>query len=245
MYSPSVPKLTPPQPLFFATALAGSKKVPSGTRWLPWSLPLVLLIAATYLVISNWNLWLYAIWLGWFLVVLGVALTSFYSRTSSDAMWISIAMVSGSGIGILFPSLHTASELIAGREDDEEKQRRAVTNAAWFHYLGKAGGVAVGTCVFENRLFGMLDASEVYHEYAREYANVSVALLVRIRATPGGEGSPKVQIADMYAESLKSVWILLAVLAGVALLGSCFMMPRVTKASKDAEMENMNGGYVV
>ena len=68
---------------------------------------------------------------------------------------------------------------------------------------------------------------------------------MRIRATPGGEGSPKVQIADMYANSLKSVWILLAVLAGVALLGSCFMMPKVAKVEKDREMGDMNGGYVV
>lgn len=172
-------------------------------------------------------------------------MTAFYTRTSSDGMWISIAMVSGSGIGILFPSLHTASELIAGREEDDEKQRRAITNASWFHYLGKSIGVAVATCVFENRLFAQLDANEVYHKYAREYANVSVALLVRIRATPGGEGSAKVQIADMYSNSLKSVWILLAVLAGVALLGSCFMMPKVPKKERDAEMRNLDGGYVV
>ena len=172
-------------------------------------------------------------------------MTTFYSRTSSDGMWVSIAMVSGSGIGVLFPSLHTASELIAHRESDDEKQRRAVTNSSWFHHLGKSFGVALSTCIFQNRLFHQLDANEIYHNYAREYTNTSVSLLVRIRATPGGEGSAKVQIADIYSNALRSVWTTLAVLAGVALLGSCFMMPKKSKAENESEMKTLDGVQVV
>lgn len=217
------------------------KHVPSGVRWLPWSVPLVLFIVATYIVISRWNLWIYAIWLGWFLVLLGVSMTTFYSRTSSDGMWVSIAMVCGSGIGILFPSLHTASELIAHRESDDEKQRRAITNSSWFHHLGKSFGVALSTCIFQNRLFVQLDANDIYHNYAREYANISVSLLVRIRATPGGEGSAKVQIADMYSNALRGVWTMLAVLAGVALFGSCFMMPKKPQEEPQSQMRVPDG----
>ncbi|KAF1977760.1 MFS general substrate transporter, partial [Bimuria novae-zelandiae CBS 107.79] len=232
-------------PLYFGVAQAGTKDLPAGVRWLPWTVPLVILIFATFIVISRWNAWLYAIWLGWFLLLLGIAMTTFYSRTSSDGMLGAIAVVVGSGIGILFPSLHTASELIAGRERDDEKQRRAVTNTSWFHYMGRSFGVALATCIFENRLFRHLDTNDLYHNFARVYANDSVSLLVRIRATPGGQGSAKVMIADMYVQSLKSVWISMAVLAGLALLASCFMLPRVPKEEKEAEMRNLDGGYAV
>lgn len=173
-------------------------------------------------------------------------MTAFYTRTSSDGKWISIAIVSGAGIGILFPSLHTASELIACRESDDEKQRRVVTNSSWFHYVGKSFGVAIATCIFQNRLFRQLDANKIYHKFAREYTNDSVALLVRIRATPGGEGSARVQIEDMYVKSLRSVWILMAVLAGVALMASCFMMPKAPMKENEAEMKDLDtDGYVV
>jgi len=172
-------------------------------------------------------------------------MTTLYTRTSSDGTWIAIAFVSGSGIGILFPSLHTASELIASHEKDEEKQRRAVTNSSWFHYLGKAFGVAIGTCVFENRVFHHMDGNATFHDYAREYANDSVSLLVRIRATPGGEGSAKVQIADMYVDSLKSIWILMAVLAGLALLSSCFMMPKAWRKEEVEQLKDVDNTYAV
>lgn len=221
------------------------KDVPAGVRWFPWTIPLSIIILVTFVVISRWNAWVYAIWMGWLLVLFGVAMTSFYTRTSTDGKWVSIAIVSGTGIGILFPSLHTASELIASRERDDERQRRAVTNSSFFHCLGKAFGVGLATCIFQNRLLRQLDANEIYHNFANGYAVDSVSLLVRIRATPGGPGSPKVQIADMYVESLKSVWTLMAVLAGIALLASCFMMPKVTKEDKEAEMKDMGSGYVV
>jgi hypothetical protein len=125
------------QPLYFGVSQAGTKDVPAGVRWFPWTIPLAIIILVTFVIISRWNLWIYAIWMGWLLVLFGVAMTTFYTRTSSDGKWVSIAIVSGAGIGILFPSLHTASELIASRENDDERQRRAVTNSSFFHYLGK------------------------------------------------------------------------------------------------------------
>ncbi|KAL5449959.1 hypothetical protein PMIN07_001607 [Paraphaeosphaeria minitans] len=232
-------------PLYFGVAEAGMKQVPYGVRWFPWTIPLAIIILVTFVVISKWNAWIYAIWLGWLLVLFGVAMTTFYTRTSADGKWVSIAIVSGTGIGILFPSLHTASELIASRERDDERQRRAVTNSSFFHYLGKAFGVGLATCVFQNRLLHQLDASEIYHHFAKEYAVESVSLLFRIRATPGGPGSAKNQIEDMYVQSLKSVWILMAILAGIAFLASCFMMPKIRKEEKEAEMKDLDGSYMV
>ncbi|KAF1948410.1 MFS general substrate transporter [Byssothecium circinans] len=227
-------------PFFFTVAKMELMSLPPGVRWLPWMLPFVVFIVVTFIVVSRWNLWLPAIWLGWALVVLGVALTTLYTRTSSNAAWICIAMISGSGIGILYPSLHTASELIAAQ--DQSRTRRAITNYTFFHFLGKTVGVAMATSIFQNEIFKNLSKNPTYSEFARKYTNDAVALVARIRATEGGPGSAKEQIMDIYIKSLKMVWIVVAVLAALAFVNSFFMMPKETQVVEEVEMDR---SYVV
>lgn len=234
------PLLTSTQPFYFYVAKAGLRHLSAGVRWFPWTLPLVFFILVTFIVVSRWNIWLLSIWLGWFLVLLGVAMSTLYSRSSSDGLWICIAIVLGSGVGILYPSLHTASELIAAQEEDEKMVTRAVTNYSFFQLLGKTFGVGIATSIFENGLIEHLKDNPTFVGLARQYANDAVALVIRVRATSGGEGSPKTQIADAYIDSLRSIWITMAVLAGLALLASCFMMPKVEQESdREVEMKNL------
>lgn len=235
-----------PQPFYFSVAKPELSHLPAGVRWFPWTLPLVIFILITFVVVSRWNTWLPSIWLGWVLVLLGVALTTIYARTSPTGTWVSIAIVLGSGVGILYPSLHTASELIAEQEEEDNgKSRRAVTNYTFFQLLGKSFGVAIATSVFENEFFKHLRSNPLFERFAKEYTTDAVALVTRVRATTGGEGSPKTQIADAYVDSLKTIWILMAVLAGLALVVSCFMMPKESRKKQDVEMKNLDEGYVV
>lgn len=199
-------------------------------------MPLVFFVLATFIVVSRWNTWLLSIWLGWFLVLLGVGLTTVYSRTTTNATWVSIAIVLATGVGILYPSLHTASELIVAQQD-EAKTRRAVTNYAFFQLLGKACGVTMATSIFGNQLLKHLRSNATFERYARQYANDAVALVIRVQATAGGKGSPKEQIADAYVDSLRAIWTTMAVLAGLALVVSCFMMPKESDQSKTSEVE--------
>ncbi|KAF2256814.1 MFS general substrate transporter, partial [Trematosphaeria pertusa] len=233
-------------PFYFSVAKPELSHLPAGVRWFPWTLPLVIFILITFVVVSRWNTWLPSIWLGWVLVLLGVALTTIYARTSPTGTWVSIAIVLGSGVGILYPSLHTASELIAEQEEEDNgKSRRAVTNYTFFQLLGKSFGVAIATSVFENEFFKHLRSNPLFERFAKEYTTDAVALVTRVRATTGGEGSPKTQIADAYVDSLKTIWILMAVLAGLALVVSCFMMPKESRKKQDVEMKNLDEGYVV
>jgi hypothetical protein len=207
----------------------------AGVRWLPWMLPFIILVLTTFIVVSRWNMWLPAIWLGWILVLVGVSLTTLYSRTSSNATWVCIAMIAGSGVGILYPSLHTASELIAA--NNESRARHSITNYTFFHFLGKTFGVAMATSIFQNGLLKNLSNNPIFAEFATKYTNDSVATVAKILVTPGGPGTPKEQIMDIYVKSLKSIWIALAVLAAVALVSSFFMMPKESQVEQEVEMD--------
>jgi fucose permease len=211
---------------------------------------------ATYIIVSRWNCWLISIWLGWILVLIGVSLSTLLVRTESVAIWVSSAMLLGTGVGILYPSLHTASELIAAVDDDEMK-RRSVTNYAFFHILGKAFGIGIAASVFENELFRHLKNAPAFRPFARQYTNNAVALVVRIRSTPGGEGSPKVEIVDAYVNSLKAVWITIAVFVAIALIASVLGRPkepevqeadieiRIDEPPPDVELRSLDKSYVV
>jgi hypothetical protein len=211
---------------------------------LPWTLPFVTFILITYIVISRWNLWLFSIWTGWVMVLLGISLTTLYTRTSSIATWVAVAVLLGSGIGVLYPSLHTASELIAS-QGDEEMTRRSVTNYAFFHLLGKTYGISIGSSVFGNELLKRFESIPTVQEYARNYAKDAVALVARIRATPGGEGSAKMQITDAYVDTLRVIWIVLSVFAGLALLISVLGRPREKKRHRDVEMRDLDKEFAV
>ena len=160
-------------------------------------------------------------------------------------MWVCVAMLLGSGIGILYPSLHTASELIASQAFDEEMTRRSVTNYGFFHILGKTFGIAVGSSIFGNELLHHFRSIPSVKDYARNYAKDGVALVARIRATPGGEGSTRMMITDAYVDTLKVVWIVLAAFAGLALLISILGRPREAKPRRDVEMMNLDPEYIV
>lgn len=218
-------RLTTPQPFYFLTARTDLLTTSSGVIFLPWTLPFVLFIVATYIIVSRWNCWLLAIWIGWGLVLIGVSMSTALVRTDSNGVWVASAMILGTGVGVLYPSLHTASELMAAVED-EELTRRSVTNYAFFHLLGKAFGVGIAISVFQNQLLSNLKETPAVRDFAKVYAEDAVALVLRIRLTAGGEGSPKFRIIDAYVDSLKSVWIAMVILVVLAFVASFLGKPK-------------------
>lgn len=217
--------------------------MPVGVRWLPWTLPFVICVLVTFMVVSRFNLWLQAIWAGWALTTLGMGLTVMFTRTIPNAGWVCIAMVTGAGLGLLYPSLHTAAELIAAQ--DESRARRVITNYSFFHFLGKALGVAVGLSIFENELLKKLNANPTFTDYAVQYTNDAVATVAKIQRSPGGEGSAKVQAMDIYVGSLKTLWMVLTGISALALILSFFMKPKEEKSATTYTEVEMDRTYVV
>ncbi|CAI6258973.1 unnamed protein product [Periconia digitata] len=228
-------------PFFFTVAKLDLASLPVGVRWLPWTLPFIICVTVTFIVVSRWNLWLLAIWIGWALTTLGISLTVLFTRTVPNVGWVCIAIVTGAGLGVLYPSLHTAAELIAAQ--DINKARRAITNYSFFHFLGKAFGVAMGLSIFENELLKNLKANPTFEDFATRYTNDAVATVAKIQKT---EGLVQVQIMDIYVQSLRTVWMVLAGISGLALILSIFIKPRESKTAATTYREvEMDGTYAV
>ncbi|PSN61233.1 MFS general substrate transporter, partial [Corynespora cassiicola Philippines] len=198
-------------PLYFNIA-----KSLQATSLLPWTLSFAALAGVSFFLVSKLNYWRPAVWLGWVLTVVGVALMSLITRDSPTGMWVGIGVATGTGIGILYPGLHVAS--LVNDPADDEKVSIGVTNFTFFQFLGQTLGVAVGTSVFQNEFFKNLKARPFYVEDAALYAKDAVALVVRVRGPESS--STKIQMIDSYVDALRVVWIIMAALAGVALISS-------------------------
>jgi hypothetical protein len=183
-----------------------------------------------------------AIWVGWLVVVVGIALTTLYSRHSSTAQWVSIAVVSGSGMGILFPSLHTASDVVASQEG---RTKQAVTNFMFFQLLGKALGLGIATSIFQNQLRKGLADGLSFKRSAEAYTQDSVALIIKVRLTPQVSGVLRAEMADVYVSSLRAIWLFLVAVAGLALLSSLLIASNRRSRAREVEVRVLEHGYVV
>lgn len=213
-----------------------------GTYWFPWTFPIAITALITFLVISRWGFWRKAIWLGWVLLTLGGALTTLFSRTISDASWICIAITTGTGIGILYPSLHLFLQTLDVPEEDG--LRKTVTSFTFFQLLGNTFGLSISASIFQNELLRNFSSNPVFAEHASKYAKDAVALIIRVRAAKmSGE---KTQLFDAYVDSLRMVWVVMAASAGLALFASCFIKNNQQSGTRGTEMdEALNDRHVV
>jgi hypothetical protein len=236
-------ELTPNlQPLFFGVAKTDVGHTVVGEIFFPWTISLVAFVLITFFVVRKWDCWRVSIWMGWLLVVVGIALTTLFSRQSPTVQWVSIAIALGSGMGILFPSLHTASDVVASQEG---RTKQAVTNFMFFQLLGKTLGLGVATSIFQNKLRRCLANEPLFKRYAETYTKDSVALVVRVRATPHASGGLGMEIADVYVSSLRAIWIFLAAVAALALLSSFFIASNRQTRAREVEVRVLENGHIV
>jgi hypothetical protein len=209
------------QPLYFEVAKSNFSLVLTGVHLLPWTMTIAFFAALTAAFVNNSMRARPAIWLGWFFTTFGVALMILTNRTSTPALWTSTAVLSGIGLGILYPTLSAVSQMMANC--DAAGLPSAVTNHCFFQSLGNTIGVATGTCIFQNQLQKHLVRNNLLERLAKEYARDSIALIESIRKMPGGEGTLKTELGDAYVDALKTVWAFMAIVAGAAFVVSFFI----------------------
>lgn len=240
-------------PLYFNIAKPNLSLVGAGIRLLPWTLPLAVFALGTFFLLGKTKYVRPAIWTAWILITIGIALLVLVTRKSSAVLW-GCAVVSGSGVGILYPSLHISSQLAKSTNPksdgidvitatEEVDHTSAVTRFTFFQFLGQTLGVTIGFTVFQNRFLANLTANETFKNYAVQYVKGSVALVTRV---PLGEnGSPAAEMVDVYVHSLRAVWIVMAALAGTTLLVSLFMKEKEMARSKVPELIVLDEAYIV
>lgn len=170
----------------------------------------------------------WAIWSGWSLTVLGLALLYLLGPETSVPAFVFLNLIPGLGIGLLFTSMNLAAQAAS----TEKHVGFAAAMYIFMRSLGQGVGVAVGGVVFQSQFAVELRKYPDLARNATALARDASGLVQVIKAMPEGTAE-RTAIVNAYADALKVVWVVMAGLAFVALVLSF-----ATKGlSLNAEME--------
>jgi MFS family permease len=204
------------QPLYFE-AVKQYSPVISGVALFPATFTVAPMAIVTGLLITKFAAYRWAIWLGWTVTTLGIGLLVLLDVGTTIPQWIFIDLVSGIGLGILFPALQFELQAASSSKD----MAFAVAMFVFFRSFGQALGVAIGGVIFQNQMIKKLQAYPAYASRASELAKDAAALVEIIKNTAAGQG--KLQLMTAYTDSLRTVYIVMAALAGLCLFASLFI----------------------
>lgn len=157
-----------------------------------------------------------SIWVGWALSVFGTGLLCYIKEDSNIPTWIFILLVSGFGLGILFPSIGFAIQASA----KPKNLAIAVGMFSFFRAFGQAIGVAIGGVIFQNQMRHNVASYPALAPFAEQYSADAAGLVEIIRMMPDGEDKHNLKVA--YTDSLRIVWAVCCGVLAVAGLLSVF-----------------------
>ncbi|KIW92317.1 uncharacterized protein Z519_07301 [Cladophialophora bantiana CBS 173.52] len=204
------------QPLYFE-AVKGYTPVVSGVALFPATFTVAPMAVVTGLLITKFSAYRWAIWLGWGIATLGLGLLTILDVDTTIPQWIFIDLVSGIGLGILFPGLQFQVQAASTNKD----MAFAVAMFVFFRSFGQALGVAIGGVIFQNQMVKNLQKYPAYAARASDLAKDAAALVEIIKNTPAGAN--KLDLRTAYTDSLRTVYIVIAALAGFSLVASLFI----------------------
>lgn len=203
-------------PLYFE-AVKDYSPVISGVALFPSTFTVAPMAVVTGILITRFASYRWAIWLGWAISTLGLGLLVLLKVHTSIPQWIFIDLISGIGLGILFPALQFELQAASSSQD----MAFAVAVFVFTRSLGQTFGIAIGGVIFQNQMVKNLEAYPAYAAQASELAKDAAALVEIIKRTPQGEG--KLQLITAYTDSLRTVYIVIAAISGVCLVASLFV----------------------
>ncbi|KAK3177197.1 hypothetical protein OEA41_008526 [Lepraria neglecta] len=203
-------------PLYYE-AVKGETPIIAGISLFPQTFTVAPVAVVTGITITKIGRYRWAVWSGWSLATLGVGLLYLLDVHTSIVAWIFLNLVSGVGMGLLFPSTAFAIQAATKNQD----LAFAVALFSFFRAFGQAIGVAIGGTIFQNQMKIKLMAYPLLAPKASEYSADASALVQIIKSMQ--EGLAKDQLMQSYADSLKTVWAVMCGLAFIALLSSFFI----------------------
>lgn len=203
-------------PLYYE-AVQGYSPIIAGVALFPDTFTVAPLAVVTGISITVTGHYRWAVWSGWAITVLGVGLATLLKVDTSIPAWIFLTMVSGIGLGILFPSMQFSLQAATTNKD----MGFAVAMFSFFRTFGQAIGVAIGGVIFQNQMEKKLRAYPQFVSRASELAKDAAALVQIIKETP--EGQDKLDLRTAYIDSVRVIFIVLCALASVALVSSFFI----------------------
>ncbi|OCK77281.1 putative siderophore iron transporter [Lepidopterella palustris CBS 459.81] len=202
-------------PLYFE-AVKGYSNLIAGVALFPQTFTVAPAGALAGALLTKTGRYRWSIWLGWILGTLGLGLFCVLDVHTSIPGWIFLNLVSGIGLGFLFPAIATAIQASVA----SEHVAIAIAIFSFFRSVGQALGVAIGGVVFQNRMLANVRSYPSLAPNAALYSQDAVGLVEILRSMP--ENDVRRDLIQAYADSLRIVWAVCCALGGVAFLVSLF-----------------------
>ncbi|KAL8730120.1 MAG: hypothetical protein Q9181_004777 [Wetmoreana brouardii] len=170
------------------------------------------------LLIDNVRKYLWSVWLGWILCVVGIGTMTLLDHDSSKALYSGLQVAPGIGTGFLLSAL--AVPLQASMTVDDAGV--AMGTLVFFRAVGSVVGVSLGSAIFTNDFERRLKRLSVPSTVSLPDASDAVFFLTQIKDL---DLPPHVRtsILQLYAAPVRFIWITVACLAAVGLVSSFFM----------------------
>lgn len=198
------------QPLYFE-AVKGYRPIIAGVSLFPATFTVAPLSIITGFLITKTGRYRWSIWSGWAVATLGTGLLIIWDVNSSIPEWLFTELVSGIGLGILFPSLLYQIQAAAKPKDVSF----AAALFSFFRAFGQAVGVAIGGAIFQNEMRRNLQHTTRFADQASALAKDAAALVQIIH---DASAEDQAVLRKAYTDSLRTIYIVMCALAGVCFL---------------------------
>jgi uncharacterized membrane protein len=185
----------------------------------PYTLALAILSLSGGIAIASFHRC--SAWVGWAIVATGVGLLMLAKETDVRSVGVPISLIVGMALGILAGSL---SATIQSTPSNDEETIYAAPLSVFFSTLGNTLGLAISSCVFLNRLRHEMQSTESLLGNAEMFTGDAVRMALVTQNLPADQPGLKTSIIAAYISALHLVWIVLAVLAGIAFLSNTYML---------------------
>lgn len=176
----------------------------AGIGLLPYAMTVVPISAITGIVISRYERYRWAIWLGWTISVLGLGLLIIFDVRTSPGAWVVIA---GAGQGLLLNG-HAAAITASCAS---EHAAYAINMYAFMRSFGLCLGVIIGGTVFQNFFRMHLERNDLSVDIAANFEG----FILKLQSLPATE-SQRLEFQNGYAWALR---MLFATSTGVSVVG--------------------------
>lgn len=196
----------------FFQAVQGSSPTKSGIEVMPTTLVIVVLAAIGGPLLSFWGKYKPMHIIGFALMTLGLGLCAILDSQTPTGAWLSFQLVAASGFGIVISTMLPAVQV----KLPESTTGVSAGSWAFLRGTGSLFGVAIPGAVFNVRFAQFLpsisfSAARAKLAHGRAYSRASAKFTKKFGAKAERE------IVEAFTQSLKSVWIVFAVVAGVGL----------------------------
>jgi hypothetical protein len=195
-------------PLYFEGA-KGFSPIEAGIGLFPWTFTTGPAAVIVGLIVAKTGKYRWAIWLGWALTAVGIRVMMLFKADTKTTEWVPLSLISGLGLGILYPAMSFAIQASASNRD----LPAAAALYSFFRNFGQMLGVAIGGAVFQNEvkknMLGYADLADSAVAYSKD----ATAMVEVIKKMPVSQSVVKGELITSYVDSLRMLWLVMFILA--------------------------------